>query len=44
MRGIVQNIGFKRAVVYYAADTRISGKTHYMLLRNIICMFKEVII
>ena len=29
MRGIVQNIGFKRAVVYYAADTRISGHTHY---------------
>lgn len=29
MRGIVQNIGFERTKVFYKADSRISGKTHY---------------
>ena len=29
MRGIVQNIGFNKKVLYYDAGRRISGKSHY---------------
>lgn len=32
MRGIVQNIGFKKQVLYYDADIRLYGKSHYSFL------------
>lgn len=33
LRGIVQNIGFNKDILYYEAPKRISGKTHYSFIK-----------